>query len=123
MVYQRIQRGRGLGGFLKPLFSLFRRAVPLVSKAVKSPLAKNIGREIAKAGLNVTADAISGNNVKDSVGKEVHIARKRVSSALKHASTTLKSSAPKKKHSSPKNTHVKKKSRTRKKGVKGGNLF
>lgn len=124
MVYQRIQRGRGLGGFLKPLFNLFRRVAPLASKAVHSPLARNIGREVAKAGLNVTADAISGNNISDSTSMEVDKARRRVGAALKRASTILESTSMKKmKTSNSKNSRGGKKKHSKKVNARGGNLF
>lgn len=112
---QRVQRGRGIGSFLRPLFSLFSRAAPLVSKVIKSPIVKKIGKEVIKSGLNVTADAITGNNVKDGIYREVNSARKRVGKALKRASTSLETQPAKKvkKKVKVKNFNPKKKIKTR----------
>ena len=61
---QRYQRGHGIGQVLGGLFKRF--VVPLVA-----PYAKNIGKKIlgnvAKTGMQVVGDVMSGRNVKDSL--------------------------------------------------------
>ena len=124
MVYQRIQRGRGLGGFFKPLFSLFRRAAPLLAKTAKNPIIKKIGSEAVKSGLNITADAIGGNNIKNSINKETAAVRGRVSSALKRASTMMDDKNVKKKKIKHAKKINKSSSKSRNKNKKSlGNLF
>jgi hypothetical protein len=69
-----IQRGRGFGSILS---SFFRTVLPVVksigSSIIKSPITKQVlstARNSAiDAGLNIAADALSGENVGDSLQK------------------------------------------------------
>lgn len=51
------KRGSGLGNLLS---SAARMLLPFAKKAIKSPLVRNIGRDLGKTALAVTSDVISG---------------------------------------------------------------
>lgn len=80
-----VQRGYGIGSF----FSGLMRTLFNVGKTVaKSDVAKEVGRSLAESaattGVNVLADAISGDKpVKESLQENISSSRKRVAGALK----------------------------------------
>ena len=118
--------GEGLGSFFG---SLFRKIVPLASKAAKTilPAAKKIagskivretGQQLLDSGVdaiaNVAANAISGEkNIGESMSEELGNARKEISTALRKANRERKMPEEKVSGSSKK-----RKTRSKKKGVK-----
>ena len=86
----RFQRGRGFGSFFA---SVFRTLRPLVSmglstgkKILTSDAAKSIGRtalDIGKsAAKNVAVDVLTGKNVKESVDKELEVAKDKIAKKI-----------------------------------------
>lgn len=120
--------GEGLGSFFS---SIFRKIVPLASKAVKKvmPVAKKIassnivqetGRQLLDSGVdamtNVAVNAISGDkSVGESVSEELTNARQEISSALKKANQKRKASTEK-----DSETAKKRKTASKRKAVKKG---
>jgi hypothetical protein len=97
-----IQRGRGIGSILS---SFFRTVFPIVksigSSILKSPVTKEVlstaKNSAIDAGLNIAADALSGENVADSMAKHAGSASKKVGISLRpntsskaRSSTTVK---------------------------------
>ena len=75
---ERIQRGRGLGGILRMIKSLFTPVLKSVGKnAVKAAtsntaksIAKTLGEQAIESGINLATDALRGNNMKESANNE-----------------------------------------------------
>ena len=89
-------RGEGLGSFLG---SMFRRIVPLATKAVKKVASSKILREAGKqvldtgvsAAANVAANAISGEKtVGEAASEELQNARKEIGNAIRNANLKRK---------------------------------
>lgn len=72
-----VQHGHGLGGIFS---SLFRAAVPLLSKAapVLKSAAKAVAREAVRTGVNVLDDVMDGSSVSDALSHRGQEAAKRV---------------------------------------------
>ena len=94
-----LQRGRGVGGllrFIKSLFSPFiRSAGKTIAKAATSNTAKTIGNavkdQLLESGMRVGVDVLRGENLKDSVKKEAkHVKRKAVDKVDEFASDIIK---------------------------------
>ena len=94
-----LQRGRGVGGllrFVKSLFSPFiRSAGKSIAKAATSNTAKTIGNavkdQLLESGMRVGVDVLRGENLKDSVKKEAkHVKRKAVDKVDQFASDIIK---------------------------------
>ena len=94
---QLYQSGEGFGSFI---FSLFKKVVPTVGKAIKSisqsSIAKNVGKQLTDSAItgltNVAADAISGEkSIKESFSDELSNARKEISGAIKRSNKKRKS--------------------------------
>ena len=74
-----IQRGRGIGGLLRTVASFFKPIIKTIGKtavkAVKSDTGKMIGKTLKEqavsSALNLTADALRGNDLKESLRHEV----------------------------------------------------
>ena len=74
-----IQRGRGIGGLLRTVASFFKPIIKTIGKtavkAVKSDAGKMIGKTLKEqavsSALNLTADALRGNDLKESLRHEV----------------------------------------------------
>ena len=89
-------RGEGLGSIFG---SIFRRIVPLATKAVKKVASSKILREAGKqvldtgvsAAANVAANAISGDKtVGEAASEELQNARKEIGNAIKNANLKRK---------------------------------
>lgn len=123
MIYHsgpRVQRGRGLGAILSGLFRSFapvaRLGLNLGRKLISSPLAQKVGstamEAAKKSAVNIAADVIAGNNVKDSAQRELKDAKEKIATTLRagrkrraiEAAKKLKKSRPKK---IPKNKKIK----------------
>ena len=75
---ERIQRGRGLGGILRMIKSLFTPVLKSVGKNVvkaatsntAKSIAKTLGEQAIESGINLATDALRGNNIKESANNE-----------------------------------------------------
>ena len=75
---ERIQRGRGLGGILRMIKSLFTPVLKSVGKNVvkaatsntAKSIAKTLGEQAIESGINLATDALRGNNMKESANNE-----------------------------------------------------
>jgi len=87
----RFQAGRGIGGLFR---GLFRGLKPLVSmgistgkKILGSDLVKNVGRsalEMGKDALkNLAADALEGKDMKESLNKELDMAKSKIAQTIR----------------------------------------
>ena len=75
---ERIQRGRGIGGLLRMIKSLFTPVLKSVGKNVvraatsntAKSIAKTLGEQAIESGINLATDALRGNNLKERVNNE-----------------------------------------------------
>ena len=76
---ERIQRGRGIGGLLRIAKGLFKPLAKGVQSALTSNAAKTAGKAIAnqlvESGANIATAALMGNNVDDSLKRELEAGR------------------------------------------------
>ena len=73
----RYQKGYGLGGILK---GLFRSALPMIAKGVKT-----IGKQAMRTGIDIAGDALSGQDLKSSSKRRLKQAgRSLTSKALRN---------------------------------------
>ena len=87
---ERLQRGRGIGGILRLIKSVFSPVVRSLGKtAVKvatSGAAKTVGNALKEQALtsavNLGIDAIRGNNLQESLEREVGSARHKAADTL-----------------------------------------
>ena len=83
----RLQRGRGIGGLLRLVKSVFSPLVKTVAKAAKSNTGKALGNVLKEqaisSALNLTGDVIQGNNLKESLKNELKSGRETLGSAIK----------------------------------------
>jgi hypothetical protein len=71
------QRGYGIGGFFA---SLFRRALPLITRG-----AKVVGKELVRTGVKVASDVMEGQDIKDSAKKRfIHTGEKLAGKLVDH---------------------------------------
>ena len=84
---ERLQRGRGIGGLLLLVKSVFSPLVKTVAKAAKSNTGKALGNVLKEqaisSALNLTGDVIQGNNLKESLKNELKSGRETLGSAIK----------------------------------------
>ena len=92
-----LQRGRGIGNLLAPLFRfltpILKRggstAVKTLTKAVKSKAGKKILKQAAKSGAegtkNLIGSAIAGEDVQKTMKTQVQKARKEIGQTIKEA--------------------------------------
>lgn len=87
----RFQHGRGFGGFfsglfrsLKPLFSM---GLSAGKKLITSDVAKSLGRSALDIGKEtakqVAVDVLTGKNVKESVDKELEVAKQKLAEKIR----------------------------------------
>ena len=75
---ERIQRGRGLGGLLRMIKSIFTPVLKSVGKNVvkaatsntAKSIAKTLGEQAIESGINLATDALRGNDLKESASNE-----------------------------------------------------
>ena len=76
---ERLQRGRGIGGLLRLAKGLFKPILKSAKAAITSNAAKAIGKavtnQLVESGANIATDALMGNDVNESVQREVQNAR------------------------------------------------
>ena len=84
---ERLQRGRGIGGLLRLVKSVFSPLVKTVAKAAKSNTGKALGNALKEqaisSAINLTGDVIQGNNLKESLKNELKSGRESLGSAIK----------------------------------------
>ena len=84
---ERLQRGRGIGGLLRLVKSVFSPLVKTVAKAVESNTGKALGNALKEqaisSAINLTGDVIQGNNLKESLKNELKSGRETLGSAIK----------------------------------------
>lgn len=76
---ERLQRGRGIGGLLRLAKGLFSPLAKTIKRAVTSNTGKAIGKavknQLVESGANIASDVLMGNDVKESMQREVQNAR------------------------------------------------
>ena len=84
---ERLQRGRGIGGLLRLVKSVFSPLVKTVAKAAKTNTGKALGNVLKEQAIssasNLTGDVIQGNNLKESLKNELKSGRETLGSAIK----------------------------------------
>ena len=84
---ERLQCGRGIGGLLRLVKSVFSPLVKTVAKAAKSNTGKALGNVLKEqaisSAINLTGDVIQGNNLKESLKNELKSGRETLGSAIK----------------------------------------
>ena len=119
MMYKRqlVQSGRGIGGLFRSLFRVIRpvaktlakTSVPILKKAAKSRLVKDLSRDVLKAGAQSAIDTM--NDVAD--GKKISTDnlsknfKKLGKTSLKRASNTIENTILKEPPSKKKRNYVK----------------
>ena len=116
-MYQRIQRGRGLGGFFSSILKLFSRAAPLIKKVAANPTVRKVGKQALKSALSVGASALEGESVKAAGKSEFAKTKKKVGKVLKKISNDINE------EEKMKRKRVKKKKTSRKRMKTSANLF
>ena len=84
---ERLQCGRGIGGLLRLVKSVFSPLVKTVATVAKSNTGKALGNALKEQALssaiNLTGDVIQGNNLKESLKNELKSGRETLGSAIK----------------------------------------
>ena len=101
---ERIQRGRGIGGLLRIAKGLFKPLAKGVQTALTSNAAKTAGKAIAnqlvESGANIATAALMGNNVNDTLKREMEAGRQNAIvgvQMLKNSLNNVETSAKKRK--------------------------
>ena len=102
---ERLQRGRGIGGLLRLAKGLFSPLAKTVKRAITSNATKAIGKAVAnqlvESGANIATDALMGNDVNESVQRELQNARQNAAVGVQNLKRGLqqkrKQEPPKKK--------------------------
>ena len=87
---ERIQKGRGIGGLLRLLKSVFMPAVKTVGKSVMKAAKSNTGKLIGNAlkeqaiesGINLTTSALRGENLKKAAETELQASKQTAAKTL-----------------------------------------
>ena len=118
-----LQTGRGIGGIFA---SIFKSLVPMVKSlgrsVVSSPITKNALKAAKEAGtsaaLNLASDAIAGNDMRDSLNRNLKDARQSIGMSLQQPEKSKSKSAKSTKRGSKgrKRTKVKQLGVTAKRG-------
>ena len=91
---ERLQRGRGIGGLLRLAKGLLKPVVKSAKEAITSNTAKAIGKAVAnqmvESGANIATDALMGNDVNESVQREVQNAKQNVAVGIQNLKRGLK---------------------------------
>ena len=84
---ERLQKGRGIGGLLRFVNSVFSPFVKTVATVAKSNTGKAIGNALKEqdisSAINLTGGVIQGNNLKESLKIELKSGRETLGSAIK----------------------------------------
>ena len=112
---RRVQRGKGIGGLLRVISGFFKPIVNRIGssfvKSVKSDTGKAIGNAIKEqsinSALNLTAEALRGNDLRESLANEVASSRETIANALEQSNIGRK--IYKKRKNPPPNNKIKRK--------------
>ena len=118
-----IQRGRGIGGLLRTVATFFKPVVKSIgktaAKAVKSDTAKMIGKSLKEqainSAMNLTSDAIRGNDLNESLKNEVAAGRNTLGNVVEGTRSNLLKRKNGEKTSNSKKAKIRKKSKNVKK--------
>ena len=122
-----IQRGREIGGLLRTVASFFKPIIKTIGKtavkAVKSDTGKMIGKTLKEqavsSALNLTADALRGNDLKESLRHEVASTKETLGNIVEG----VKSNVLKREHSEAEIPKLKPKRQKRHKKIKKKNYI
>lgn len=112
--YQRVQRGRGIGGFFRTIMRLFSRAAPVISKIAANPTVKKMGKQALKSAIRIGDDTIQSKNFKASVNKEINNVKNKVGNAILKRAKVLEKQPKRKKRSVKTSSFSAKKKKKRK---------
>lgn len=95
---ERLQRGRGVGGILRLIRSIFSPVVRSLGrtavKAATSGAAKTVGKALKEqaisSAVNLGIDALRGNDLQESLDREVSSARHKAADTLSDFQTSRK---------------------------------
>ena len=104
------QKGKGIGGFFRGLINFFRPMMKSVGSSVVKAATSNTAKSIAKtlgeqaldSTINMTNDAIKGNDLRESLHREVDNFKRRGSDIVDNIQTKRNKTGKKKKQTSPK---------------------
>ena len=108
--YYRIQRGRGLGSFLR---NIFKFVAPVVKKVSSNKTVRKIGKELVNRGLDSAKDVIRGEPTKKVVNREKKYLKNKAIKVINKVSKKINETS---------NDNTNKETMKLKKGRKG-NLF
>ena len=101
---ERLQRGQGIGGLLRLAKGIFKPLAKSVQTALTSNAAKTAGKAIAnqlmESGANIATAALMGNNVNDTLKREMEAGRQNAIvgvQMLKNSLNNVETSAKKRK--------------------------
>ena len=81
-MYRRVQKGRGLGGFLKSVVRIFTKALPVVAKISKNPTVRKIGSGALQSAMRVGGEALITNDLEAAAKSEMRDVKKRIGEAV-----------------------------------------
>jgi hypothetical protein len=89
---ERLQRGRGIGGLLRLAKSVFSPMIKTIGKTAMKAVNSKAGKMAIEAikdqaissGINLTADAIRGNDLQESFQNELGTVRERASDTFEN---------------------------------------
>ena len=93
-----LQRGRGIGGLLRLVKSLFTPIVRSVGKTAVKAATSKIGKKVIEevkdqavsSGINMLADAVRGNDMKKSAKRELKTVKHRAADIIESLKPTKK---------------------------------
>ena len=93
---ERLQRGRGIGGLLRVAKGLFKPLFKSAQTALTSNAAKAAGKAITnqlfESGANISSAALMGNNVNDTLKRELEAGRHNAVIGVQNFKNSLKKS-------------------------------
>ena len=85
-----LQRGRGIGGLLRLVKSIFSPIVRSLGKTAVKAVTSKVGKKVVKvmkdqaisSGLNMMTDVVKGKSLKKSALKEVKVVKKKLAKGI-----------------------------------------
>ena len=91
---ERLQRGRGIGGLLRVAKGLFKPLFKSAQTALTSNAAKAAGKaitnQLVESGANIATAALMGNNVNDTLKRELEAGRHNAVIGVQNLKNSLK---------------------------------
>ena len=91
---ERLQRGRGIGGLLRLAKGLFKPILKSAKEAITSNAAKAIGKAVTnllvESGANIATDALSRNDINESIQRELHNKRQNAADGVQNLKRALR---------------------------------